>query len=145
MLAALFGAAWAVTTLTLLGGVMLERHSDRLLGRVKGYALILAALACSVLLPLLLAARWPAWNWFAMPLLVLGVLSFGRALLANFELVLRGQPGWSSPRVLWDDLFVSTHKGSALTRLLVFGLEALVIAVCWTIALVVIMGEAAFG
>lgn len=145
MLAALFAAAWLVATVTMAGGALLERFSDRLLGRVKGYAVILVAMATSVLAPLLLAARWPAWTWLAMPLAVLLVATFSRALLANFELVLRGQPGWNSPRVLWDDLFTSTHKGSAATRLVVLGLEALMIAVCWVIAFLVIVHEGAFG
>lgn len=138
MLAGLFGYSWIVTALALLGGVILERNSDRLFQRVNGYVLGSAASAAAVLVPLLVAAAWPAWTWAMVPLLLAGVLAAGRSILANFELVMRGQPGWHSPKVLWDDLLTATHKGSAMTRIAVLAFEVAVMLGCWLVVAIVV-------
>ncbi len=134
MLLVLMAYAWIVATTTLYTGALLERNSDRLIQRAHGYGLALLVIATAFLLPLLVAARWPAWTWYAVPILFVGVLTMGRAVLASFELVLRGQPGWYSPRVLWDDFVNATHKGSAITRLVVLMLETAVLVFCWFVA-----------
>lgn len=136
MLLLLLGYAWLIATATLLGGALLDRSSGRLDGRVKAYVLMAATALASIFVPWLMAARVPSLTWFAMPLFAIGALSLGRAMLANFELVLRGQPGWQPPRTLLDDLFTSPHKGSAVTRLTVFWLEALTLVVTWTLAVI---------
>lgn len=135
MLLALMAYAWVVATATLYAGALLERNSDRLVQRTHGYGLALLVIASAFVLPLLVAARWPAWTWYAVPILFVGVLTVGRTVLASFELVLRGQPGWYSPKVLWEDFLTATHKGSAITRLVVLLIETAVLVFCWFVAI----------
>ena len=73
-----------------------------------------------------LAVRWPAACALAAGLALASMLDTARSAVAGNELLLHGGVAWKTPRGLWRALSNETDRASALMRLLIFGIEALI-------------------
>lgn len=124
-------AAVAAASLTSLALTLCWWRVSRLAHRFSRRALWYgAALGVALGMPLAcvaLAVRWPAACALAAGLALAGMLATARSAVAGNELLLHGGVAWKSPRGLWRALSSEADRASALMRLAVFALEALII------------------
>ncbi len=120
--------AAALTCLALTGcWWRVSRLAHRFSRRAPWYGLALVVALGMPLACVALAVRWPAACALAAGLALACMLATARSAVAGNELLLHGGVAWKTPRGLWRALSNEADRASALMRLAIFGLEALII------------------
>ena len=129
--AAALAAGCAAAALTCLGLTlcwwMVARNPHRFSRRAGWYLVALAVALGLPLTCLALAVTAPAWAWLAGGLALACGLANARSAVAGTELLVHGGVAWKSPRGLWQALANEADRASALMRLALLLIEALLI------------------